>query len=190
MRNARDKLLESAVRLLGDYGYSATTVDDICEDAGVAKGSFYHFFGSKEALAVAALDHFVERNSAILMSGDFTRETDPGKRLFGFLEHVARSADVLWNHGCLMGSFTSDLVAVSPDVQKKVSGILAAIRDEIAQLFEGIADRGEVGAKDLADHYIAAIEGGIILARAHDEPRYITEAVKQLTNYFSLLASA
>jgi TetR/AcrR family transcriptional repressor of nem operon len=81
MTTAKDKLIDSAIRLLGDYGYSATTVDEICEDAGVAKGSFYHSFGSKEDLAVAALDTFVERNAAILMAGDFTREEDPVKRL-------------------------------------------------------------------------------------------------------------
>ena len=51
----KDKLIEAALRLMLAKGYPATTVDEICASAGVSKGSFYHFFATKEELALAAV---------------------------------------------------------------------------------------------------------------------------------------
>jgi TetR/AcrR family transcriptional repressor of nem operon len=54
--DARHKLIEAATDLIWRSSYASTSVDAICEGAGVKKGSFYHFFESKEALAMAAID--------------------------------------------------------------------------------------------------------------------------------------
>jgi TetR/AcrR family transcriptional repressor of nem operon len=53
--DAKEKLMEAAVELIWAGSYGGTSVDDICERAGVRKGSFYHFFESKSELAVAGL---------------------------------------------------------------------------------------------------------------------------------------
>src|SRR5512138_1338390 len=52
--DAKEKLLDVAFELIWDNSYGGVSVDQICERAGVNKGSFYHFFGSKADLAVAA----------------------------------------------------------------------------------------------------------------------------------------
>jgi len=54
----RDKLLHTAEELMLRDGYSATRVDDVIRKAGVSKGSFYHFFDSKESLGLAAIDQY------------------------------------------------------------------------------------------------------------------------------------
>jgi TetR/AcrR family transcriptional repressor of nem operon len=60
--NARQLLLNAACDLLWEKSYHSVTVDDICARAGVRKGSLYHFFDSKSAVAVAALEHFGKRS--------------------------------------------------------------------------------------------------------------------------------
>ena len=45
--NARDKLLEAGVRLVREQGYAATSVEQLCQLAGVTKGAFFHHFASK-----------------------------------------------------------------------------------------------------------------------------------------------
>ena len=57
----REKLIETAIDLIWKSGYSAVSVDDICQAADVRKGSFYHFFPSKTDLAVAAIDESFNR---------------------------------------------------------------------------------------------------------------------------------
>ena len=60
--NARSKLLDAAIALIRQQGFSATTVDQLCGMAGVTKGAFFHHFASKDALgAAAALDRHLER---------------------------------------------------------------------------------------------------------------------------------
>jgi TetR/AcrR family transcriptional repressor of nem operon len=54
--DARERLIETTLDLVRRDGYGAVTVDAICEAVGVKKGSFYHFFPSKDALVIAALD--------------------------------------------------------------------------------------------------------------------------------------
>ena len=52
----RQKLIDAAIDLMHIHSYPAVGVKSICDEAGVLKGSFYHFFGSKEDLAIAAVD--------------------------------------------------------------------------------------------------------------------------------------
>ena len=54
--DAKQRLLDATIDLIWQQSYGAVTVDDICERAGVKKGSFYYFFPSKTDLVVAALD--------------------------------------------------------------------------------------------------------------------------------------
>lgn len=54
--DARERLLQAALVLIWESSYGSTSVDAICQRAQVNKGSFYHFFHSKEELAVATLD--------------------------------------------------------------------------------------------------------------------------------------
>ena len=57
----RQRLLDAAVGLIADQGFTATTVDQIAERAGVAKGTVYYNFGSKAALFSALLEYGIER---------------------------------------------------------------------------------------------------------------------------------
>ncbi|WP_447974456.1 TetR/AcrR family transcriptional regulator [Nitrospira sp. Kam-Ns4a] len=50
-------------------GFVATTVDEICETAGLTKGSFFHYFASKEDLARVALDRFVQGKAKLFQQG-------------------------------------------------------------------------------------------------------------------------
>ncbi len=54
--DAKEKLMCAIAELIWTGSYGSTTVDDICDKAGVKKGSFYHFFDCKAALAAAAID--------------------------------------------------------------------------------------------------------------------------------------
>ncbi len=56
----RTKILESAIKLFSTRGFSAASVDDICEEAGISKGAFYHHFESKQGLFLALLDGWLQ----------------------------------------------------------------------------------------------------------------------------------
>jgi AcrR family transcriptional regulator len=69
----RAKILDSAVKLFSTRGFAAASVDDICGEAGISKGAFYHHFESKQALFLALLDGWLQAiDSAIDASKDKT----------------------------------------------------------------------------------------------------------------------
>ena len=69
----RAKILASAARLFSTHGFNAASVDDICKEAGVSKGAFYHHFESKQALFLALLDGWLQViDNAIEASRDKT----------------------------------------------------------------------------------------------------------------------
>jgi AcrR family transcriptional regulator len=54
------KIMEASIKLFSARGYNAASVDDICQEAGISKGAFYHHFASKQALFLTLLDGWLE----------------------------------------------------------------------------------------------------------------------------------
>jgi len=80
-RHIRDALLAAGLKRFAAQGIRATRIDDVCRDAGIAKGSFYSFFGSKEELFMAIADEreTVHRNA--MREATRTARGSPAKRL-------------------------------------------------------------------------------------------------------------
>ena len=68
---SRELLLEAATELIRTNGYTSTTVDELCEKAGVSKGTFFHNFTSKEDLGVAAAHRWSEITSEFFRSAPY-----------------------------------------------------------------------------------------------------------------------
>ena len=189
--NAKDKLTRAALDLMLSRGYTATTVDEICERAGLTKGSFYHCFETKEDIGVAALETFHE-NGFKRSAGKYGEIADPVDRAFGFLDHIEGAAKDIWGEGCLLGSFALELADTNPIIRKKVSGLLNKSTESVARIFEPIANLRKKGegpsAVELAEHYIALIEGAIVLGKAHHDWRRIPEGIRQFRHYVECLA--
>ncbi len=61
----RQHLVDAAWRRIGEAGYRDTTVDDVCDEAGVSKGAFYGYFETKQDLLVAMLDEETDALNAV-----------------------------------------------------------------------------------------------------------------------------
>ena len=175
-KRADVKLMESAQILMLANGYHGTTVDDICKDAGVSKGSFYHFFSSKEELGLSALELYYSVGGARMMSGPFTEETDPRKKLDGFLKQTEENSLDFWGSGCLLGTFAIDLAETNPDIRSKVAELFENLGDTLSSLFAAVATE-QMSAKELTDSYLTALEGSIVMAKSFNEPGRIRQAL-------------
>lgn len=171
-------------------GFPATTVDEICDLAGVTKGSFYHHFGSKEELGVAALESYFADVVVAFGEGDWSRVEDPVQRLRDF---VAHAADVCTGPvmiaGCLIGSFSLDLAESSPDLRERLSTMFAALADVVTTLVGDAArSRGRVlDAEQFGEQFLAVIEGSIVLAKAHADPAAPRRGLVLLGEHLDLL---
>lgn len=58
--NTKEKILEAGMELFSQKGYDATSIQEICEKAGVSKGAFFHYFPSKELFFLEILDNWLK----------------------------------------------------------------------------------------------------------------------------------
>ncbi|GEM_PF-694965 len=176
--SSRINILEAARDLMLRYGYAATSVDDICARARVTKGSFYHFFATKEALGVAVLNRFYEEGVARMAGGTYAKMNDPHRRLLALFDHLEAIGPELWRDGCLMGSFACELAESSQVIRRSVAEIFAELVDRLAPIFQPITRRRKE-AEELAEQTLMVIEGAVVMARARNDPSRIASALRR-----------
>src|SRR5512144_1373667 len=182
--DTRNKLVRTAERLMLRDGYSATSVDEVILKAGLSKGSFYHFFDSKEALGLAALEHYYTDRVGRLAAGAYATETDPLRRARGFLKHASRVAEDLWTTGCLLASLAADAAGSNRAVSNALRKRTSDLRSLLVELLGPLATP-QVTAADLADQFLVCIEGSIVLARIYDDPTYLRRGLEQFRRYLN-----
>src|SRR5271155_202794 len=102
---SKTKLLQAAIRVIRVKGYTATRVEDICEAAGLTKGSFFHHFDSKEELALAATDYWIEGSDALFAPAPYHASADALERLLAYLDfRKALLTGELLDFTCLAGT--------------------------------------------------------------------------------------
>ena len=74
-QTSREKILQSAVQLFLGEGYEATSVNDICKHAGVSKGSFYHYFETKQVLFLSLMENWSGRVMQSVLSQPISVES-------------------------------------------------------------------------------------------------------------------
>lgn len=190
---AREKVILAAQTLMTGRGYSATTVDTIVRAAGVAKGSFYHAFASKQDLALAALEDYAVKAWSVVSAGPYRAETDPVRRAVAFVAHLEECAESLWSQGSLLGSLAVEVADNHPELRQRISNLFARYEDKFVRIFApALEARGlsEPTAEGLAVHLLAVIEGAAITARSHNDPRLLRTGLGHFGRYLRLLLNA
>jgi TetR/AcrR family transcriptional repressor of nem operon len=166
---AREKLLETAQQLMLAKGYTATSVEEICEAASLTKGSFFHYFPSKEELGKAVLDRFVATMSQAIQNAPFMKKSDPLQRLYGHVDFMIDvSKDPARSSGCLLGNFAQVLTDTHPEIRSQCAAHFRLWADMLKQELDAAKRAYKVKGLDtcsLADHFIALFEGSLMLAK-------------------------
>lgn len=189
--SARDKLLEAALGVIRAQGYAATSVDELCAHAGVTKGAFFHHFPSKDALAVAAADHWSQTTSALFASADYHRHDDPLARLLAYIDF---RADLIRGEipdfTCLVGTMVQEAYGASDDIReacrRSIEGHAVTLEADIAAALRRYDVHG-VTAQSLALYTQAVIQGAFILAKAKNDAGAATDCIAHLKRYVNLL---
>src|SRR5215831_8431850 len=84
----KQKLLDTAQELMLAKGYTATSVDEVCEAAGLTKGSFFHYFEGKEHLGRLVAERFFASRKQVFLTAPFRHKKDPLDRIIGFVDFI------------------------------------------------------------------------------------------------------
>lgn len=192
--SAKEKLLEAAVLLVRGQGYAATSVDQLCAQAGVTKGAFFHHFASKEALGVAAADYWSRCTGAFFAEAPFHHHADPVDRVLGYIDlRLALIGGPVESFSCVAGTMVQEAFRSSAAIriacEASIMGNARALEADIA---EAMAQRGVTGttAASLSRHVQVVIQGAFVVAKTQEEsaaPDMARDALRHLRRYFEFL---
>ncbi len=187
-------LLDAAQELILKKGFSATSVDEICKKAGVSKGTFFHYFKSKELLGKAALENFC-CSSRKKMEECCCREhvpADPLERVLNYVDFaISMSKNTKSSRGCLIGAMVQELSDASPGIRAACcdgfNEWAKVIKEDLREAKQKYVPRAAFDAEGLADHFIAIFEGAQILARAKNDKKIIEKNLEHFKQYLKIL---
>lgn len=174
--DAKQKLIDAANTLIWEQSYGSTSVDSICDKAGVKKGSFYYFFESKSELAVRALeDDWQARKPAF--DAIFSPSVPPLDRIERYFEQVyLRQCSALEKHGRVLGCplFTlgSEISTQEQAIRAKVESILGTYLKYFESAIRDAHTAGLVHAPDPKQKALilfAYLEGSLTQARIRND---------------------
>ncbi|MBS2034856.1 TetR/AcrR family transcriptional regulator [bacterium] len=175
--NKRTLLILYAIRVFHKKGVNGTGIAEVMELAGVGKGQFYHYFGSKEQFICEvvrfSMDYFLERIAPYTARLESMNEFD---HWFQPYVEFAQLPDSL---GCPVGTIASELSPSSPAVRATAA---LCLQRWVLTLGEGLSvlqQRAGASARfdplDLAEELAANIQGALLMCRAMQTNRYILQ---------------
>jgi TetR/AcrR family transcriptional regulator, transcriptional repressor for nem operon len=189
----KSRLIEAAMSIVRQKGYSATSIDDLCKAAGVTKGAFFHHFASKEALAVAGAEQWTARAEELIFTlQPWTRIADPLERLLAHIDfRLAMLDGPVEAFTCFVGTMVQETFASNDAIRAACDGSITAYAERLAEDIEPAIDtygiRDSVTAIDLAYHIQAVLQGAFIMAKAKGDPAIARDSVSHLKRYVAML---
>lgn len=191
---ARDRLLEAGVKLVREQGFAATSLDQLCQAAGVTKGAFFHHFSSKEALGVALAQYWSDLTGQFFAAAPFHNHEDPLQRVLGYIDlRIALLSGPPQSFSCVAGTMVQEAFLTSDAIRAAChDSIMGNARALEADLAAAIARSGAKGvtAPSLARHVQAVIQGALVLAKAEGAVRgaeLARDQLHHLRRYIELL---
>jgi TetR/AcrR family transcriptional regulator, transcriptional repressor for nem operon len=191
-KGARQELLNAALGLIREQGYASTSLDELCAQAGVTKGAFFHHFKSKQALAVAAANHWSEITAAFFKSAPYQQLADPLERVLGYLDfRKSILTGEIAEYTCLVGTMVQEVYGTYPEIraacEASISGHAAALAVDIAEAMQLHGIRAPWTPQSLALHTQAVLQGAFVLAKATGDAAIAAASVDHLRRYIELL---
>ena len=165
-KDTKAAILRAAAKLLRRKGYAATGLNDLIHEADAPRGSVYHHFpGGKEAIAEAALTQSGKTAKRAIETA-LGREADPAAALEAYAEELAQALEASgFRDGCPIATVMLETAADNAALRAAGAGAFASWRDSFR---DALMKRGvsRIEANRLAVTALAALEGGLVLARA------------------------
>ncbi|MCH9742430.1 MAG: TetR/AcrR family transcriptional regulator [Proteobacteria bacterium] len=181
--DTRQKLIDATFEAIYSHGYQGASLAEILAQAGVHKGSMYHFFANKKTMALTAIEEKLsarafERYGRILLQHD-----NYLSRLFeSWRDTSLRDFD----RGCPLANIVQEMSNIDDDFNRTMKLAYAQFHHQIEQVFDRAIQAGEMKTCDtrkLAVFSAAVIEGAILATKASGNVDDYLDAINQLIEH-------
>ena len=166
--NTKEQLIVAGLNALLEKGFNGVGVQEITEQAGVPKGSFYNHFESKEALGAEIVERYGLNSTRRAILRDKT--VPPLQRLRTHFETLNASfVKSKFERGCLLGNFSAELANQSPVIRESLLTLFERWTKDLEVAIADAQSEGTVSsdrdAGDIAAFLLDAYEGTLLRAR-------------------------
>ncbi|MDC9522358.1 TetR/AcrR family transcriptional regulator [Pseudoalteromonas sp. Angola-31] len=181
-------LIRVGLETLTEFGFSATGLDTILKKAGVPKGSFYHYFKSKEAFGIALVnaydDYFITKLKIYLTDSN----TPPLERLIHFTQSAIMGMQKYqYKRGCLVGNLNQELNHLSDEFKIRLLQSYVAWQQQVELCLNEAQQQGTlaktVDTQLMSEYFWIGWEGAVMRAK-------LTQSSKPLTLYTEMFLRA
>jgi TetR/AcrR family transcriptional repressor of nem operon len=181
----KEALLRSGMEILTERGYTTTSIDEILRRVGVPKGSFYHYFGSKDAFGMELIrrySDFFKHKLDKFLTDDARAPLD---RLVAFMADASKGmARYGFTRGCLVGNLGQEMGALPEPFRDQLEAVFDEWQRRIEQCLEAAKDAGQIktetNCKQAAYVFWIGWEGAVLRAKLERS----ANALKEFSNFF------
>lgn len=178
----RQRLVDIGTELFTQKGFSSTGLDEIVQAAAVPKGSFYYYFGSKDAFAHAVIDNYARYFARKLDRTLGDARLSPLQRLRAFAHDATQGMQRFnFHRGCLVGNLGQELGGLEDHFRRRLLAVLDDWRERFGACIAEAQASGEIrtplDAARLAQFFWSAWEGAVLCAKLERSTRALDNVV-------------
>jgi len=171
-KDTRELLLDSAFSSFYKHGYQGANIAAILKEVGINKGSMYHFFKSKKALALAVIKERIERNLMAKYEAVLAE-----KKSVESLFDTLRAAPLTLVYGCPLNKMSQEMVYIDEDFKVLLAEVYVGFETAI----EKILVKGKIAdASEKAKLLIATYEGALMIYHLNQNKEQFKESLTTL----------
>ncbi|MBE0463209.1 MAG: TetR family transcriptional regulator C-terminal domain-containing protein [Halomonadaceae bacterium] len=180
----RDKLIDTGAELIAQQGYNATGINAVLKACDVPKGSFYHYFSSKEDFGLAVIERFAndyDESLVALLEDSMTPPLERLQRYFAAGRTYMRECDHAT--GCLIGNLGQELAGQSDRFREALNSAFQRWEERFARCLQDAQAQGllptALDPHRLASFILCGWEGAILRAKTlkSEAPMEVFEAL-------------
>jgi TetR/AcrR family transcriptional repressor of nem operon len=166
----KSEIIKAGMSIIARRGFNSTGIEAILRKADVPKGSFYHYFHSKQDFGLSVLDHFAAGINRIFDSYLTDESVSPVSRLKNCIESlVARFETNNCSIGCLAANMGQELADQSEEFRQKLSEIFRSWTGHFERCIREAQKCGEISEdippESIAEFLISGFEGALLISK-------------------------
>jgi TetR/AcrR family transcriptional repressor of nem operon len=166
----KEDILERGVDLLRRNGYNGTGINKVLDEAGIPRGSFYHFFKSKEDFVLSSIEHHAKCTKGFGDKWLLDEDKPPFERLIAFYRARIKALEKEnYRFGCVLHNLTQEIGGSNAKIRRRLLKCINLWISEVAECIAAGQSTGEIrsdiDAKELAAYLHSSYNGSVMRAK-------------------------